>query len=288
MRSERNSSGDRECIPPNFRERFACVSSIFLSVMCIMSVLVLSLPGVLKQRQVRFRLGAEPPVMVWVWERATDLSGIDPQSTGAAVLISTLTLKGRDIINRGRLQPYVIPDRAYRLAVIRIELDQSDPPVLSVVQRDALSARILLAFAKVKANGLQIDFDAKLRERDFYMGLLQVLRAKLNPAVPLSMTALSSWCLDDVWIRNLPVDEVVPMFFSMGAGTEEGKKRLLTGKISKIPQRLSMGFSVADRELFERASKLSKNVFLFSSQGWGNSSSRIALKSLTLRMKSHH
>lgn len=286
MRSEPNSLDSRDCLTPNFRVRGALVTSIFLSALCIMLVLLLTLPGVLRKRQVLARLRAEPPVMLWVWERPTDLSDIDPRSTGAAVLISTLTLRGSEILNRGRLQPFAIPDSAYRLAVIRIELDEIEPPVLSVVQRDALAGRILQAFGKVKANGLQIDFDAKLRERDFYRGLLEVLRARLQPALPLSMTALSSWCLDDVWIRNLPVDEVVPMFFSMGAGAKEGKQRLIAGRISSIPQRLSMGFSVAESALFERASKVSKSVFLFSSEGWGNSSSRSAIRRLKRRMKS--
>jgi len=34
--------------------------------------------------------------------------------------------------------------------------------------------------------------------------------------MPLSITALTSWCAYDDWISSLPVDEAVPMFFRMG------------------------------------------------------------------------
>jgi hypothetical protein len=36
--------------------------------------------------------------------------------------------------------------------------------------------------------------------------------------MPLSITALASWCESDNWIANLPVTEAVPMLFRMGAG----------------------------------------------------------------------
>jgi hypothetical protein len=38
--------------------------------------------------------------------------------------------------------------------------------------------------------------------------------------MPLSMTALASWCLDDNWLDELPIDEAVPMLFRMGPAAD--------------------------------------------------------------------
>jgi len=36
--------------------------------------------------------------------------------------------------------------------------------------------------------------------------------------VPLTITALESWCEQDGWIRDLPVADATPMLFRMGPG----------------------------------------------------------------------
>ena len=65
---------------------------------------------------------------------------------------------------------------------------------------------------------LQVDFDATLSQRPFYRALLSKLRQRIAPTMPLSMTALTSWCQSDSWISGLPVVEAVPMLFRMGPG----------------------------------------------------------------------
>jgi len=37
--------------------------------------------------------------------------------------------------------------------------------------------------------------------------------------MPLSITALASWCAGDPWITGLPIDEAVPMLFRLGPDT---------------------------------------------------------------------
>ncbi len=46
--------------------------------------------------------------------------------------------------------------------------------------------------------------------------LLQSVHQQIK--IPLTITALTSWCQGDPWIRDLPVAEAVPMLFRMGAG----------------------------------------------------------------------
>jgi hypothetical protein len=38
----------------------------------------------------------------------------------------------------------------------------------------------------------------------------------LPSGLPLSITALASWCMQDDWLGDLPIDEAVPMLFRMG------------------------------------------------------------------------
>ena len=64
---------------------------------------------------------------------------------------------------------------------------------------------------------LQIDFDARQSERNWYAALLRELRNKLPRGIPLTVTALASWCERDDWIRRLPVADASPMLFRMGS-----------------------------------------------------------------------
>jgi hypothetical protein len=70
------------------------------------------------------------------------------------------------------------------------------------------------------AQALQIDFDAPRAAYPFYRQLLVDVRQRLGPKVFLSMTALVEWCqARQSWVTALPVDEIVPMAFSMGRAT---------------------------------------------------------------------
>jgi hypothetical protein len=78
------------------------------------------------------------------------------------------------------------------------------------------AAAIANAAAIPSVRALQVDFDAVASERAFYRTMLWDLRRRLPAQMPLSITALASWCESDGWISGLPVDEAVPMLFRMG------------------------------------------------------------------------
>ena len=46
--------------------------------------------------------------------------------------------------------------------------------------------------------------------------MLETLRPQLPRGLPLSITALVSWCGPHSWLHTLPIDEAVPMEFRMG------------------------------------------------------------------------
>lgn len=154
--------------------------------------------------------------MLWAWERAEDLSYVDARRVGVAYLAQTITLSGDRCGVRRRVQPLHLPDGAKVEAVTRIEIDPARQPACTPQQRQIVVDNIVKVARRYKVSAVQIDFDARENERQFYADLLNELRPQLPAGVGLSITALVSWCLYDRWLATLPVDEAVPMMFRMG------------------------------------------------------------------------
>lgn len=180
------------------------------------------------------RMGALPARMLWAWERPEDLGSLDPRKAGVAYLAWTFTLRGEALATSPRRQPLIVPAGTALLAVARIEVDHGLPFRAGPAQRAAL-VRGILGRLRPEVLGLQIDFDARESERPFCRALLQDLRREMAPAMPLSMTALASWALFDDWIRDLPVDEAVPMCFDMGADSGAVRSRIRDGADFRVP-----------------------------------------------------
>ena len=161
-------------------------------------------------------MSALPPVMLWSWERSDDLRFVDPDRFGIAFLAGTLHLDGDHIVFRPRVNALRFPRGAYLMACVRIESDRNSRPAYSDAQRAQAVEAIAHAAALGGVRALQVDFDARASERQFYSALLTDLRKQLRADVPISITALASWCLGDDWISGLPVEEAVPMLFRMG------------------------------------------------------------------------
>src|SRR6266480_6761022 len=51
-----------------------------------------------------------PRVILWAWERPTDLRFINPKETGVAFLARTIRLRSGEVEVRPRLQPLNLPD----------------------------------------------------------------------------------------------------------------------------------------------------------------------------------
>jgi hypothetical protein len=111
------------------------------------------------------------------------------------------------------------------------------------VHAEAVAAIIELAKLP-RIAGVQIDFDATRSQRSFYADLIRDVRDELPAGLLLSVTALASWCMGDCWMAELPVDEIVPMFFRMGADDAHIRRSLQSkGKISCSPCNTSVGVS---------------------------------------------
>jgi len=83
--------------------------------------------------------------------------------------------------------------------------------------------------------------------------------------VPLSITALASWCAGDRWMRGLPIDEAVPMLFRMGP-LNEPYAALARSTSAGAPEcRGALGTSL-DEPLHIRAG--TRRVYVFNASPW--------------------
>ena len=152
-----------------------------------------------------------PRTILWAWERPENLDFIDPHTTGVAFLARTVFLRDGNVSVKPRLNPLRYTPGATLIAVVRVDSDRSVLPPI------ALAAEAIAAAGTTPGvRALQVDFDATLSQRVFYRDVLHQVRASLPHDLPLSMTALASWCEADHWIDGLPVAEAVPMLFRMG------------------------------------------------------------------------
>jgi hypothetical protein len=124
---------------------------------------------------------------------------------------------------------------------------------------------LLQSAGKPGIAALQVDFDATHSQREFYAGVLRELRRRMPPDLPLSITALASWCSYDNWIAGLPVDEAVPMFFRM----EPDRHRApADARHFVVREPLCMGsVGVSTSEIWPEG-MATKRVYVFADRGW--------------------
>ena len=152
-------------------------------------------------------LDSFPPVILWAWERPEDLRFLDSQRFAVAFLAQTIQLSGDKILYSPRQQPLKVSPDTKLIAVTRIEtLKKPFPASLSNAQSEAIIQRVLQTATLKNISAIQLDFDAKVSERAFYRQLLTNLRSRLPASLPLSITALASFCIGDGWIDGLPVE----------------------------------------------------------------------------------
>jgi len=205
-----------------------------------------------------------PHVFLWAWERPENLEFLDPHAAGVAFLARTVCLRGGSVSVRPRLQPLRYPPGAVLMAVVRVEPQDSNLP-----EPEQAAAAIAGAAAIPGVRALQVDFDATLSQRAYYREILGDLRRRVPPSIPISMTALTSWCESDGWIAGLPVVEAVPMLFRMGPG--ERPARTFRPALCQS----SAGVSV-DEPLREPPS--AARLYVFNPRPWTESSYRAALR----------
>lgn len=154
-----------------------------------------------------------PRITLWAWERPEDLRALEPNRFAVAYLAQTIVLRDHPV-SIPRMQPLQVAAGTLLIAVVRIE---GAPLRLSGEAAEQVAGMILKSAKHPGISALQIDFDVRTSQRPFYRAVLGRVRDQLPASMPLSITALASWCVGDDWLAGLPVDEAVPMFFRMGS-----------------------------------------------------------------------
>ena len=210
-----------------------------------------------------------PKVILWAWERPEDLQFLDSRRFGVAFLAQTLELQGDEVAFYPRLQPLKVSPETTLIAVTRVESRKTTGRAasLSSAQRAQLVSLVLRTLELKNVSAIQIDFDAVTSEREFYRALLHDLRQQLPDDIPLSMTALASFCLDDPWIKGLPVDEAVPMMFRMGTDNHSIRSMLAAGKDFRDPL-CRRSYGVAADEPLAMNFDSSRRLYVFNVRPW--------------------
>ncbi len=220
-----------------------------------------------------------PPVILWAWERPEDLSFIDTNRVGVAFLAQTLILENDEVVFRPRRQPLKVPPSTVLIAVTRIEPVRSSTkqPAFSQSQLRKLVSLVIQTTELDNISAVQIDFDVAKSERLFYRHFLHALRDRLPDRMPLSMTALASFCIGDRWLEGLPVDEIVPMVFRMGLDSQRVKTFLADGNDFREPL-CRNSFGVALDEPVEMSWRNERRLYVFNNSGWTSDRLGIASK----------
>ena len=207
-----------------------------------------------------------PRVTLWVWERREDLHTVDPKQYAIAYLDQTLTID-LTVHRQPRRNPINFPSGAKRIPVVRIEASRY--AMFDDAARKEAADAILLSAAEPGIVALQVDFDATLSQRQFYRALLADLRLRMPIRLPLSITALTSWCSWDTWIRDLPIDDAVPMFFRMEPDRRRAPSNLSDFRIREPLCQASAGVSTTEPW---PSSLDHKRIYVFPDKGWGGES----------------
>ena len=212
------------------------------------------------------RMARLPRVTLWAWERREDLRGIDVSRVAVAVLDRTVTI-GLTVGSEPRRNPVVLPEGVTQIGVVRIEAGRD--AVLNAANRDAAVAAILMTAREPGRNrqiaALQIDFDATRSQRAFYRSLLEELRGRMPAGLPLSVTALASWCSRDRWLGETPIDEAVPMMFRMEPDRRRGPADAEDFRIGEPLCQGAVGISTTEAWPEDVAGR---RVYVFSDNGW--------------------
>ena len=158
-----------------------------------------------------------------------------------AYVVQTITLRGATVRIDPRPRPQRVSPSSGVIAGTRIEVPAGAAVDLSDGQVEQLAYAIADTADIPLVGAVQVDFDATIAQRCFYRDLIHRVRALLPVEVPLSMTAIASWCMDDDWVSDLPIAEVVPMLRLGHEWKAAAKRARQEGRATDGPCRNALG-----------------------------------------------
>src|ERR1700704_2487628 len=117
-----------------------------------------------------------PPLVLWAWDRDDDFSFIDTRDTAVAYLAATVILRGETVFLTPRHNPLTAPKGTRLVAVAHVEIDRHEPPVVSDAQARDFAETLAALRENLPGEFLQIDFEARSSQRDFFVRAVAALR----------------------------------------------------------------------------------------------------------------
>lgn len=178
-----------------------------------------------------------PQTLLWMWDRPQLFAAFSapPGGAGVAYLHATVSLSGGRSRTAWRQWPLRLAPGVLQVPVVHVALDNLAPSPLDDAQQQAIAAALGHAAAHSRSGWVQLDFEARRSQRAAYVALLQRLQPLRERGVRLSATALASWCMDDAWLPAGLLDEIVPMYFRMGAESARIRQRLQATGAAAVP-----------------------------------------------------
>lgn len=202
--------------------------------------------------------------MLWVWQRPQDVRFLDPQKVGVSLLVQTVWLSEAGVGVEPNLNRSLFPQGTWLMACTRIQVEHNVVPQMTAEQADEVAERLASTAQIPGVRAIQVDFDATASQRAFYHEVLQRLRLRLPKGYPVSITALASWCATGDWLRNLPVQEAVPMLFRMGLGRSLARFAEAGGIFREPICRGSAGIATDEPTSVSG----NRHVYVFDPKGW--------------------
>jgi hypothetical protein len=188
---------------------------------------------------------SSPKEFWWYWDRPAEQLPAPAPGVGAAVLVTHVIFSGQGYAVQPRRSPLRLPYGVATMPVIHVEVDPARPFAANAAQSDALRAAVLDATRRGSSTWVQLDFEARRSQREFWRTAVHSIKAALPSGVRLSVTALASWCYGDRWIGDAPVDEIVPMYFRLKQARHDYIVRSAAGVSEPL---CASAYGVADDE----------------------------------------
>lgn len=164
--------------------------------------------------------------IAWAWDEA---QVPDWSMRHVAVVVRHILLRDQAVLQRPRTSSPKIAATTLVTPVVHVEISSVHPPV-DITQSRPLIVKAMRQAAHMSTSGwVQLDMEARPSQRDYYKELVREIRSVLPAEVKLSVTALAWWCRSDQWFNDLAADEIVPMFFRMGADSSAMRQTLESG-----------------------------------------------------------
>lgn len=216
--------------------------------------------------------------IVWAWERNENLTFLDSDTIVAYYAGSVIIKDGRMSISK-RVRTLKILTDTKVIPVVRIDNFETAEYLTPWRTKD-IEDFIISSCDQEQVVGCQIDFDAKTSERPAYVSIISSVRDRLPKNVPLSITALVSWCDKGSWMNDAKIDFAVPMFYRLGAD-ESIIRNGYTGKTFMGSPKCAEAIGISTDEPFPKEKYIKgRDIYIFNPNPWNEQEFRNITKTI--------